>query len=173
MKRSLKVLSMLLFIILLISNNSLVYADDEVIFRAPSDGATFWQVESKTLVGTSYGSYRNGPQASNGITASMSKMTGTSIQYQHVLSGNYGDKLKIGNSFGVTFGKNYSQTSSFSHTAPKNRTIRLRYRPYYNKYKVVERQYTRLDGKSIKTNTTRTSYAEIFQNWDCTWIYIN
>lgn len=91
------------------------------------------------------------------------------MQCEHKLEGSIGDKNKISQSFGVTFGKSYTKTSSYSITVPQGQTRRIIYRPYYKKYKVIERKYYRMDGKSHKTSETKTSYVYIFQDWDCNW----
>ncbi|MDL2310886.1 hypothetical protein LJC13_02780 [Peptostreptococcaceae bacterium OttesenSCG-928-C18] len=139
---------------------------------AASDGQGYWANESRTYIKKTYGSYRNGVQGGPGGTVSMSITKGSGISYTNSISGSWGDKNKIAASFGTSFSKTYSRNATYKVNVPKGRKIRIKYRPYYNQYKVVQRYYTRLDGKTIKTKTTKTSYVTIFQNWDYTWVYI-
>lgn len=137
--------------------------DNSIGINAASDGTTVWKVESKNLTGVSYGSYKNGPVGKGPGRLRIAQ--GKSDTYTHSISGNYSSKSNVGASFGVTFGRTYSKTVSYSVDVPRGKVYRIKYRPYYNTYKVVERAYTRIDGKNIRTNSTKTSYVKIFQNW--------
>lgn len=133
------------------------------VARAPTDGTTLWIVTSKTNLGTSYGSWRSGPSAYGpGGTLTISK----SVAASNAISGSYSTKadisLALGFSIGVSFGTTVSSTSP---TLPAGHH-EYRYRERYTQYKVVQTQYTRLDGKNYPTGKTQTCYVYKFQNWD-------
>lgn len=48
---------------------------------------------------------------------------------------------------------------------PGGKTYQIKYRPLYTKYKVVQRQYYKIDGYSSATNNTKTCYVNVFYDW--------
>lgn len=131
--------------------------------RAVTDGTTIWSVTSKTNLGTSYGSWRSGPSAYGpGGTLSISKH----VTASNTISGSYSSKadiaLALGFSIGVSFGTTVTSTSDQLPAGHHE----YRYRERYTKYKVIQTQYTRLDGKNYSTGKTQTCYVYKFQNWD-------
>lgn len=158
----------LLFLVAIISINlcthTLFATNNDYETKAVTDGTTIWEIESKTDKGIVYGSYINGPSARG--PAKLAFKNGYKGTYSNTISGEYSNLTNIGLSFGVKFAQTYSRSVEFSIDVPEGKRYRLKYRPYYKKYKVVERAYDRLDGRSIKTNRTKVSYVKIYQDWD-------
>lgn len=162
-----KIIALTTIIIISLSNTSYAAGNNNnnsETINAVTDGYTYWKVESKSNVGIVYGSYKYGPSGRGPCKLSMgSSRTDT---YTNTISGEYSSIANISIPLGITIGVSQTRNVSYEISVPKGKVYWLKYRPFYKKYKVVERAYTMLDGKTIKTNSTKTSYVKVFQNWD-------
>ena len=83
-----------------------------------TDGYYYWKVDSKTNQGTTYGSWRLGPQGAGPGTVSVNKtdtVTNTS-------SGSYTSVGDISASLGATIGKSQSYSAQYSLPVPSGKT---------------------------------------------------
>ena len=126
-----------------------------------TDGYYYWAVESKTNQGTTYGSWRLGPQGDGPGTVTVNKTDTVT----NTITGSYTSTSAIASSLGVTIGKSQSYSVQYSLPVPSGKTYQIKYRPLFTKYKVVERQYYKIDGYSSATNNTKTCYVEVFYDW--------
>lgn len=132
---------------------------------------------SKSYVGLSYGSYRNGPSISGTGTLSAQNTIGRSKS----ITGTFSGTKKVGNAsftsgLGYTLGHNYSKGISYSITGQKGKTKQIRYRPTYKKYKVKQRQYKSCTGAGSTTKHYTGKYATGYalkpDSWNFSWRYI-
>ena len=126
-----------------------------------TDGYYYWKVDSKTNQGTTYGSWRLGPQGAGPGTVTVNKTDTVT----NTISGSYTSTGDISASLGVTIGKSQSYSVQYSLPVPSGKTYQIKYRPLYTKYKVVQRQYYKIDGYSSATNNTKTCYVNVFYDW--------
>lgn len=126
-----------------------------------TDGYYYWKVDSKTNQGTTYGSWRLGPQGAGPGTVSVNKTDTVT----NTISGSYTSVGDISASLGATIGKSQSYSVQYSLPVPSGKTYQIKYRPLYTKYKVVQRQYYKIDGYSSATNNTKTCYVNVFYDW--------
>lgn len=165
-KISLKKKGIIISVILMLVLNSMsvLASDQPPSNRAITDGTTIWSVTSKTSQGTVYGSWQYGTIVDGGA-AGASYVETTSFSFMNVLSGSYSSRKAIESSFGIQIGVTLYKSGSYTISALPGQRIQLRVRPVYQKYKVVETQYTRLDGKNYPTGRTQTSYVNVFQGY--------
>ena len=83
----------------------------------------------------------------------------------NTISGSYTSIGDISASSGVTIGKSRSYSVQYSLAVPSGKTYQIKYRPLYTKYKVVQRQYYKIDGYSSATNNTKTCYVNVVYDW--------
>lgn len=126
-----------------------------------TDGYYYWTVESKTNLGTVYGSWRLGPQGAGPGTVSVSKTDTVT----NTISGSYTSVADISASLGVSIGKSEAYTVSYQLQVPTGKTYQIKYRPLFYKYKVVQKQYYKIDGYSTPTSNTKTCYVQAFYDW--------
>jgi hypothetical protein len=126
-----------------------------------TDGYYYWAVESKTNQGTVYGSWRLGPQGAGPGNVTVNKTDTVT----NTISGSYTSVGDISASLGVSIGKSQSYSVSYSLQVPTGKTYQIKYRPLYTKYKVVQRQYYKIDGYSSPTSNTKTCYVQAFYDW--------
>lgn len=134
---------------------------NEYEIQPRTDGYYYWGVESKTNQGTVYGGWRLGPQGAGPGTVSVNKTDTVT----NTISGSYTSSGDIAASLGVTIGKSQSYSVSYSLPVPSGKTYQIKYRPLFTKYKVVQRQYYRIDGYTTKTSNTKTCYVNVFYDW--------
>lgn len=133
-----------------------------------TDGFYYWRVTSKSVVGYPYGSWRNGPSGRGPATVSLTNSSTYSRSVTNTISGSYTNKAAIAASLGVTIDKSNTYSVSYSLNVPRGKKYQIRYRPQFKKYKVVQTQYYKIDGKAHKTGT-KISYVKVFSNWDYSW----
>lgn len=134
-----------------------------------SDGHYFWKITSKSVNGYSYGGWRMGPSGKGPATLGLTSTKGYNLAVTNTISGSYTSIGTISNSLGVSIGVSKSYSASYSVKVPKGKRYRIIYRPHFKVYKVVETQFYRIDGYSVKTPITKTSYVKVFSNWDYSW----
>jgi len=133
----------------------------EYEIQPQTDGYYYWAVESKTNQGTVYGSWRLGPQGAGPGTVTVNKTDTVT----NTISGSYTSVGDISASLGVSIGKSQSYSVQYSLPVPTGKTYQIKYRPLFTKYKVVQRQYYKIDGYSSPTSNTKTCYVEAFYDW--------
>lgn len=140
------------------------------LFEDRTDGFYYWRVTSKTVVGYPYGGWRNGPSGRGPATISIGKASSSSYDFSvtNTITGSYTSAWSIAQALGVTIGKSKTYSVSYSLNVPRGKKYQIRYRPQFKKYKVVQTQYYKIDGKAHKTGT-KTSYVKVFSNWDYSW----
>lgn len=125
--------------------------------------AKWWQIESKTSDGITYGGWRNGP---SGKGAARLSATNSNTTNRSVTSSISGDapigKGKIGTSLGITIGESKSFGVSYSIDIPKNKRQQIIFRPVYKVTKVKQRYYV----AGTKTSTVKTATVKSFSHWD-------
>lgn len=126
-----------------------------------TDGYYYWAVESKTNQGTAFGNWRLGPQGQGPGTLIINRQDTVSneISVSYTSAGDIAASLGIGINVAQSYGVQYSVYE------PAGSRYQIKYRPLYTQYKVVQRQYYRMDGNSIKTNNTNTSTVKVFYDW--------
>lgn len=134
-----------------------------------TDGYYYWEVTSKTNMGTVYDGWvvgTSGGSKDSASTVTFSVSNGISVS--NSISGSYTSKSKISASLGfnVTASKNVS--ASYSVSVDKGYKATIKYRKAYTKYKVVETQYYKIDGYSSKTGSTKTCYVKKYSHLDYT-----
>lgn len=134
--------------------------DDETI-QPRTDGYYYWAVDSKTNMGTVYGSWRLGPEGDGPGTVTVSKTDTVT----NTITGSYTSTSAIASALGVTIGKSKSYSVQYSLPVPAGKTYQIKYRPLFTKYKVVQRQYYRIDGYSSATSNTKTCYVNVYYDW--------
>lgn len=144
-----------------VKNVDLSSDSSEYGIQPQTDGYYYWAVESKTSQGTTYGSWRLGPQGAGPGTVTVNKTDTVT----NTISGSYTSVGDISASLGATIGKSQSYSVQYSLPVPSGKTYQIKYRPLFTKYKVVQRQYYRIDGYSSSTNNTKTCYVEVFYDW--------
>lgn len=135
--------------------------NNEYSIQPQTDGFYYWTVDSKTNQGTVYGSWRLGPQGAGLGTISVNKTDTVT----NTISGSYTSVGDISSSLGVSIGKSQSYSVAYSLPVPSGKTYQIKYRPLYTKYKVVQKQYYKIDGTVFPTNETKTCYVEVFYDW--------
>lgn len=147
-------------------DNNVKYADmqacgmkDEI--QPKNDGHYYWVVDSITSLGTDYGSWRLGPQGAGPGTITVNKTDTVT----NTISGSYTSVGAIAASLGVSIGQSQSYSVQYSLPVPAGRIYQIKYRPLFTKYRVIQRQYYRLDGSSIPTSETKTCYVNVFYDW--------
>ena len=144
-----------------IQNVNLNVDKTEYEIQPRTDGYYYWAVETKTNQGTVYDSWRLGPQGKGPGTISVNKTDTVT----NTISGSYTSVGDISASLGVTIGTAKSYSVSYSLPVPSGKTYQIKYLPLYTQYKVVQRQYYRIDGYTSKTNNTKTCYVKVFYDW--------
>lgn len=152
-----------------VRNEDLSIRPVNLLFEDRTDGFYYWRVTSKTVAGYPYGSWRNGPSGRGPATLTLGNSSTYSTSVTNTISGSYTDKWSIGASLGVSIGKSKTYSVSYAVNVPRGKKYQIRYRPQFKKYKVVQSQYYKIDGKARKTGKTMTSYVNVFSNWDYSW----
>ena len=134
-----------------------------------TDGRYVWKVTSKTIVSRPYGSFRNGPSGKGPGTVSLTNSNTTNRSVTNTISGSYTSVGTIASSLGVTIGKSKTYSASYSISVPSGKRYQIIFRPQYKRIKVVQTQFYKIDGYETKTSQTKTSYVNVFQNWDYSW----
>lgn len=123
----------------------------------------WWEIESKTSAGVSYGAWRNGP---SGKGTGRLSATNSNTTNRSVTSSVSGDipigKGKIGSSLGITIGESETFGVSYSIDIPKNIRQQIIFRPVYKHTTVKQRHYV----AGAKTNTVKTATVKSFSHWD-------
>lgn len=130
------------------------------------DGYYSWQVDSKTVVDYTYGSWRDGPSGRGPCTLTLTNESATSIEVSNTITGKYSSKKNIEAALGIKIGVVNGKKASHSINVPSGVTKRIIYRPYYKKIKVVEQQYFIDHGQKSATGNKKTSYVTVYVNWD-------
>lgn len=144
------------------------YTEDSGV-QPCTDGRYVWKVTSKTTVSYPYGSYRNGPSGKGPGIVSLTNSNTTNRSVTNTISGSYTSVGTIASSLGVTIGKSKTYSASYSINVPSGKRYQIIFRPQYKRIKVVQTQYYKIDGYETKTGQTKTSYVNVFQNWDYSW----
>ena len=131
------------------------------IIQPRTDWYYFWDVESKSKQGTTYGSWRLGPQGAGPGTISVNKEDTVT----NTITGAYTSVSAISSYIGASINKSQSYSVNYSLPVPKGKTYQIKYRPLYTKYKIVQRRYYQIDGHSSPTSETKTCYVSIFYDW--------
>jgi len=102
-----------------------------------TDGYTYWQVDSKTRVATVYDDYKMGPILNgNSVGGYVEKSITDSVSNR--ISGSYTSKSAIEAAMGIEIEVSFSVTSTGGANVPVGKNVRLDYRPYYSRYKIVQ-----------------------------------
>ncbi|TZE80780.1 hypothetical protein [Calorimonas adulescens] len=151
-----------------VRNINLNAGGEEYGIEPQTDGYYYWDVESTTNQGTTYGSWRLGPQGDGPGTIGVNKTDTVS----NTISGSYTSVGDISAALGVSIGVSKSYSVKYSLEVPLGKTYQIIYRPLFTKYKVVQRQYYRIDGYSTPTSNTKTCYVEVFYDWGFSYIEV-
>ncbi|MBR2674256.1 MAG: hypothetical protein IKE52_02210 [Mogibacterium sp.] len=146
-------------------------SDDEfnIAGETRSDGHYYWKITSKSIVSHPYGSWRNGPSGKGRSDLSLTNSQGYNYTVSNTISGSYTSIATISSSLGVTIGKSETHSVGYKVTVPKGKRYQIIFRPQFDRYKVVESEFYKIDGYSRKTGKTKTCYVKVFSNWDYDW----
>lgn len=134
-----------------------------------TNGYYFWKVTSKTVTGYPYGNWRRGPSGRGPGTIAINNSKGYDRRVTNTITGSYTNVNSIAVALGVTIGEAEKRSISYSLKVPSGKRYQILYRPQFKKYKVVETRFLRIDGSTSKTSETKTSYVNVFSNWDFSW----
>lgn len=166
-----KILLIAMLIVIIIPGNILAYENldikQEIMPRA--DGTYSWAVTSKTIDGSQYGPWRDGPSGRGPSTISLTNSSGYNTSVTNTISGSYNSIAAISASLNVTINKSTSYSANYSVQVPSGSIYQIIYRPKYNVYKVVESEYYNIDGYKTITGKTKISYVNVFSNFDYSW----
>ena len=130
-----------------------------------TDGYTYWQVDSKNRVATVYDDYKMGPILNgNSVGGYVEKSITDSVSNR--ISGSYTSKSAIEAAMGIEIEVSFSVTSTGGANVPVGNIVSLDYRPYYSRYKIVQNEYIRIDGRTTKTGATKTCYVDVFEDFN-------
>lgn len=132
-------------------------------------GYYFWKVTSKKVTGYPYGNWRRGPSGRGPGTIAINNSKGYNRSVANTITGSYTNVKSIAVALGVTIGESEKRSISYSLKVPSGKRYQILYRPQFKKYKVVETRFLRVDGSTSKTSETKTSYVNVFSNWDFSW----
>lgn len=125
-----------------------------------------WSITSKTVTGTTYGSYKVCGSARTPSTLTCGGSSSLSSTY----SGELAVPLKT---LGLSVGATLNKEDTYSHSWSKTFTTVGRYeaivRPAYTNYKVIQTRYMHLDGQKYKTSTTKTVYVKKYSHLNYSW----
>ena len=134
--------------------------------NAKTDGYTYWKITSKTVSSHPYEDWRLGPRGTGPGTVALNNSSGCNISVKNTISGSYTSIATIAASLGVTIGVSITHSCGYSVTPPSGVRWRIIYRPQYTKYKIVQKEYYKVDGHSTPTGNTKTCFVKVFLSWD-------
>lgn len=120
-----------------------------------SDGHYYWRVTSKSIVGYPYGKWRKGPSGKGPATISLTNSKGYNFNVTNTISGSYTSVGAIAGSLGIAIGKSKTYSASYSVKVPKKKKYQIIYRPQFKRYKIVQTQFYKIDGNSVKTKSKK------------------
>ncbi len=149
-----------------LSASTVVYDFNDSKDGTRTDGYTYWVVASQTPISHPFGSWRLGPRGLGPATLTLNNSSGYNISVTNTISGSYTSVADISASLRVSINVSIVHSCSYSVSPPSGVRWRIIYRPQYTRYKIVQKEYYRIDGQSSPTGNTKTCYVNVFLAWD-------